>query len=419
MSLLRPHLPRALGRGLALGAGLGLFVAVSAGAAEEKQKPRTHKVQAASPQVAKALGQVHELLAEKRYAEARKAVQNLLERKGLNAYEEALAWQTSGYIHAAQENYRQAIPAFEKCLALEALSEQSHRNVLYNLGQLYLATEQIDKAIATLEAWFAGAENPSPDAHINLAGAYAQKGEYRKALPLARKAIDLANEPRESWYQLLLGMHYELEEFPQATAVLEEMVRHWPLVGKYWVQLSGLYANVGRERDALAALEVAYRMGDVTEPSDLKRLAQLYLFNGVPYEAARVVERALSEGKLPRDHDNYELLASAWLQAREVDKALPTLRQAAKRAGDGELYVRLGQAYLEKEDYGRAADALRHALAKGGLDDPGNAHLLLGIATFHLDQRNTCRKHLADARQYDSTRRAAEQWLRHLEQRGL
>jgi tetratricopeptide (TPR) repeat protein len=210
---------------------------------------------------------------------------------------------------------------------------------------------------------------------------------------------------------LLLSLRIEREEYAKARPVLEQLTNLYPKK-VYWMQLAAVYGELGQENESLAALELAYQQGLLDRDEELRRLAQLYLYHDLPYLGARVMEKGLADGTIAQDSEAYEILANGWMRAREFDRAIEPLTEAASAASDGELYLRLGQAFAEKEDWGAAADALRRAIEKGGLEEPGAANLLLGVALFNQEQLESARPYFARAAQRDKTRKDAELWLK-------
>ena len=112
---------------------------------------------------------------------------------------------------------------------------------------------------------------------------------------------------------------------------------------------------------------------------ELLRIAQLYLFYEVPYKAALILEKELESGRIKDEEKNWEQLANAWLSAREWKKAIPPLKKAAEMSEDGELFLRLGQTFMQEEDWKEAEKYIKYAIKKGDLENPGRAWLLLGI----------------------------------------
>src|SRR5690606_9188976 len=104
------------------------------------------------------------------------------------------------------------------------------------------------------------------------------------------------------------------------------------------------------------------------ESEDLLNLARLYMLNNVPAEAGKVLGAELEKGRVEATQKNYELLAQAWVQAREFERGTAALGKAAEMSDDGELYIRQAQIFVSMADWDRAAGAARKAIEKGGMD---------------------------------------------------
>jgi len=392
-----------------------LLLSADFAAAERREKPKTKKVQAVGEWAYKRLQEVQELLGEEKYPEATKELERMKERRRLNDHERALMWQMYGYVYSAQEQYNKAAASFEKSLEKDALAESAARGTQYNLGQLYLALEQFDNALKTLLDWYSKTETPSPDAEYLLAMAYVQNEKIAEAIPYAKRAIAGSSAPREAWYQLLLSLHFQLKEYQEAADLLEVMVLQFPK-RIYWKQLSGIYNELKQEKKSLAALQLAYSQGLLDERRDLVNLANLYLYHEVPYRAALVVEKGIEDGIIEPDVEAWELLSNSWLHAKEYDRALEPLTKAAEMSENGDLFVRLAQVHLQREDWVKVRAALELAVEKGDLSNPGNAFVLLGIANYNTKQLNAAKQAFREASKHDKQRKTASQWLKHIRQ---
>jgi tetratricopeptide (TPR) repeat protein len=243
--------------------------------------------------------------------------------------------------------------------------------------------------------------------------AYFQMQDYDKAVEKVKEAIARSTEPRESWMRMLYALYTEQEDYQKATPILEELVLRFPKK-QYWVQLSLIYGAREDYPRSLAVQQLAYDQGYLTEDKELRRFARTYLFNELPYPAAKVLEEGLESGRIEPDADAYELLANSWIAAREFDRALAPLKKAAELAEGGDLYVRLGQVHLQREQWSEAAAMLEKAIAKGDLKRPGNVELLLGIAHYNSDHFDRAHRYFVRARKYDSVREEADRWITHL-----
>ena len=77
----------------------------------------------------------------------------------------------------------------------------------------------------------------------------------------------------------------------------------------------------------------------------------------------------------------------------------------------GDLYGRLGQVLLDREDWNEAAEALSAAIKKGELHDAGSTNLMLGIARYHQKRATSARRHFMAALGHDTSRESAEKWI--------
>ena len=97
--------------------------------------------------------------------------------------------------------------------------------------------------------------------------------------------------------------------------------------------------------------------------------------------------------------------------SQEDAKAIPALEQAARLSTDGELDVRLGNAYLNIDEHRDCANAVRSGLRKGGLKNPDNAYISLGMCLYNLRQYNDAREAFRSAARFDKSRRVSNQWI--------
>jgi tetratricopeptide (TPR) repeat protein len=257
-------------------------------------------------------------------------------------------------------------------------------------------------------------ENPNSSAFYLLAIAYYQLEDLESALEPAQQAVERAETPQEGWLQLLLALRLTRKEYDLAVPILEELIERYPKK-IYWIQLSTVHGALGSYEDALVPLQLAYTQGLLTEDSELRRLAQLLLFLDLPYRAALVLDKGLEAEVIESDAPAFEMLSNSWIAAREYDRAVAPLERAAGLSDGGDLYVRLAQVHIQREKWSEAADALRRALEKGGLDNAGDAQLLMGIAYYSQKQPERARGWFGRARKHPETRDEADTWIKYID----
>jgi tetratricopeptide (TPR) repeat protein len=320
-----------------------------------------------------------------------------------------------GYIFVTKGMSEEAAAEFEKSLAQEALDASAEQSMTYSLAQIYTQLDRYDRALELIEAWFAGADEPKPDAYFLKASILVQQEKFDDALEPAAKAVAMSPQPRESWLQLLAAIHFQKQDFPALATVLERLVEMSPATKRYWIQLATIQNHLGSDAQALATLRAAHEAGLLTEDQELRQLARLMFLRELPFECASVLEDGMAAGVVKADAESYRLMANCYLAARENDRAIGPLAKAGELAPDGEMYMLLGQLHLQRDQFEPALDVLGKALAKAKPEQRGPAHLLLGVAQLGSDRFDEAERAFRAAQSDLKVRGAAESYLEFLE----
>jgi len=360
------------------------------------------------------LERIMDLVAKGKYAEAEPKL-NEMSQEARGAYEKAIVLQTLGFVYASTKREAQSVKAFEEAIATNALPQQSHEQMMFNVAQLYIADDKYDIGMQKLNAYLAESCSPNPEAHILLASVHAEKKQWRESLKQVDLALVKAKDPKEAWMQLKLALHYELKEFPRCAEVLVYLVAVNPIKEEYWKQLSGMLLEIRKDPEALAALSLAERRGYIDTEAEYRNLANLYMYMQIPLKSAALLERGFTQKQVAPTEKNLEMLGNAWLMAREYDKAEKAMAGAAQASDKGELYKRLGQIQIENENWKGALESLKKAQQKGGLKEPGETAFLLGVAAVNLKQWTLAEQSLRAAMKSDKTAKIAAEWLNHLQ----
>jgi tetratricopeptide (TPR) repeat protein len=375
---------------------------------EERDDPNSMM----SESVYKRLSSVHEAMGEGDYEAALKALDNL-QGRNLNEYERALVLQTFGFVYAQQNEEGKAIQAFEDCLALDALPTSAQQGMRYSLASLYAGEERWQDAIDEMTTWFRYEAEPKADPYVLVGTSYAQKEDLLSALPYVKRAIELSDKPKESWYLLELSIYFEEKQYANAVEALKTIVVLWPEKAKYWEMLSGAYMEMRNDQEALATLMLAYKNGLVTEEEKIMQVVRMNMFLEIPYAAGVILETEMERGRLERTEKNLDLMLSAWTGSREFDKAIATIDELAPLKEDGELYMQKAMLFNELGEWDRVAESAQQAVDKGGLRRPGDAWVLLGMALAELQRFDDALAAFAEARKIgsDGARRNAGAWI--------
>lgn len=331
----------------------------------------------------------------------------------LSPYERGTVERILFSIAYAQDRYEDARRHLQKAIESGGLNAQQVDEARYQSAQLFIQEEKWREGAAALEEWFRTAANPNSAAYYLLAAAYFQLEDVDRALAPARKAVELMDpaRPNENWLGLLSALHLQREEYREAIPLLERLIEAAPDKKTHWLQLSSVYQQVEDYPHALAIVQLASSAGHVTDDADVRRLADLLLFNGVPYRGGQVLEAAIERRLVTLDDKLYEKLANCWIAAGELDAAVDPLRRAAELAPSGDVFVRLGELHVQREDWPAAIAAVQRGIDKGELRDPGNAELMIGIAHYNQQSYGDAVPFLERARRSDRHRQIAESFL--------
>ena len=392
----------------------------SANAQDDKAKQdkrETRRTPALRNKVYERLAEAQGLAEAKDYAGAAAILNDMIAEDGkraLNSYELANVYNLFAFLSYATEDYAQSLRYYEQVIAQPDIPLAMEINTRFTIAQLYFVQEKWQQGIDALLVWFDLSEKPNAGAYVLLAQGYYQVKNFDLALKNVETAIDMhegeGKLPKEQWYNLARFLYFDKEDFDSALNVLNTLIIYYPKK-QYWVQASHLYGEKKEEQKQLALMEAAYEQGFLDRSSELVNMSYLYLNAEVPYFAASVIEKGFDDELVDDKSKNYELAGSAWAQAREVAKSIPMMEKAAAKSDEGELYVRLGNVYLDGDQFAKAADSVSKGLKKGGVKRPDQARLVLGMAYFNLGEYNKARKAFRDAGKDERSEKYAKQWI--------
>jgi len=406
------------------------------------EERKTRRTPALSEKIYKVLGKAQECADLNDYICAMKVLEDGLGSKleKLNSYERAQYYNFKGFLYYSQEKYNDALRAYENVLRQENLPAAMEDTTVYTMAQLYFIKEDYQSSIKMMLRWIEYQPAPTAQPLVLLGQAYYSLGtqegiakaearrNFKKAIPYILKAVDLykasEKQPKENWYLLLRVMHFEMGENQKVVDILEILVNIWPKK-EYWLQLAGMYGEMGSEaksekaqrvleKKQLATYETAYRQGFLEKGSELFNMSQLYMYHEAPYWASDVLKKGIKAGIIKKNKKNYESLAQAQINAQDMRQSLNPLRLSAEMSDDGELYRKLGQVYMQLDDYKNGAKYFGLALKKGGLKRPDSVAVYKGMCHFNLGELDKARDSFKIATKDKRSRKQANKWISYL-----
>jgi len=402
---------------------------VATAQADKKSYRASKKVPAMRNRVYSQLARAQQLADEGDKIEGFEVLGEVEERlNSLNSYERAMLFNFYGFMYYGNDDLALAIDSFNKVIAESAIPDSLIISTLYSLAQLSMQQQDFKSALDYLTQWRnLNDKTLTGNQEMLFAQVYFQDKDFENSLTHSEIAVSLVEAenklPKENWLTLQRATYYELQQPKQVTKVIEKLVRLYDKP-QYWLQLSSMYGEIGEEDKQMAVMEAAYQAGYVTKATDIITLSQLYLFHGVPYKSAAVLDDAIDQGSIFADENNLSMLARAYLAAKEDDKAIKVLIRVSDMSPSGKYDALLAQTYLNNEQWPAAINAANLALARyaehkkshmKNIKDIANMYLIVGMASFNVKSFERSLAAFAKASQFVSTKKTALQWSKYVE----
>lgn len=343
-------------------------------------------------------------------------------------YDQHVINELSRYAYLKTKDYNAAIKPMESLIDDGFTDPGEVKNLIKDLGVIEYQNKNYDKAIQYGERAIKGG---FADATTNtlVSQSYYLKGDYKGSLKFTRDLVEgqikSGETPKEAELQIILSSCLKLSDNQCTNRALERMVTYYPKP-EYWQNLITTMYNSkeasNNDSDMLNIYRLANEVGALKQPRDFNEMAQLSLELGFPGEAQRVLEKGFGQSVF-NDTATREraqrLLDKAKKEAVSDQASLPKLEQEASRASTGDKDVAVGTAYLSYQKYDQAIQALQQGISKGGLKNPAQANLLLGIAQLKSGNREAAVKSFHGVKTDDPVlQRLANLWSVRAKQQG-
>ncbi len=415
----------------------------AAALAAKNARPKMRSTTGMGERAAKALTKAQDLMQAEPpdYDQAMAGLKKMnLDR--LNNAERAAFYQMMAAVAQSQDKMDEALGYYKQLLAMDSISYSLRDQMTFLVGQIEFSNENYAVARGYLEDWFQYQPTPSMTNLVIFANVYYASGleegipaneseaHFRKAVEFLNWAITKSKaegkEDKENWYTVLRAIHNNLNEMDKVLEYGELLASRWPKK-RYWVQLSGLYAQFATEpglseeeianyeKKQLATFELAHRQGMLDAGRELESMTQMYLYHESPYQASKTLAKSIEDGLSEKSRRNLDLLAMSYINGKDLDDSVEPLSAAAEMADDGNLYMRLANVYLQLDNYEDAAAAIENAINKGGLRRPDQSRLLQGQAYLSLEKFDDARASFREAAKDDRSETMARNMLRYVD----
>ncbi|MEM7328524.1 MAG: tetratricopeptide repeat protein [Pseudomonadota bacterium] len=321
------------------------------------------------------------------------AALNALKAQPLNCYEEGAALRLGAAIKIETGDYEGAVNDLITALNRGFIPASEAKTTYYNVSQIYLSTDNKVKALEYMDKWMDAGGVPDRNQKWTLAVLYQQMDRFNDALPWAEQVL-AADGPGadRSVYDFLIFLYDKTGNKAKKAELLELLLARDPSDVRLWQAIAGEYFQAGEDRKAFEVQKAMYLGGLLETEDELMRIVNFYNSFDVPYASAKVLEKEMNAGRISKNYQRLELLANLYQVAREFDRAIPVIEEAARISSDGKMFERLGRSYSELQEWAKAEEALIQAINKGGLADAGLAWVLVGQSRYERDDRSGARE---------------------------
>jgi tetratricopeptide (TPR) repeat protein len=321
-----------------------------------------------------------------------------------------------GRAYLSQEKYEEAGKELEAGLSSPCLDPKDKPSRLRMLLQIAYRLKQYPKVIELGNKYLES--NPDPEIASYVGNAYYAIDDFpntrRVMADVVAKQEAGSKPPEELTYRILQGACIKLKDNACVTDLLEKLVIHYPKP-QYWQDLMSLLMAQTKNNNQLLNM---WRLADgadvLQDPAEYLEMAQLAVGQGLPGESQAVLEKGFQKGvfKTARQKEQANQLLTETKQAVALDKSTLDKQDAAARAKPtGDNDVKLGAAYLSYGDTAKAIEALQRGITKGGVKNPDDAALLLGIAQLRAGNKPEAAKAFGTVNKDATMTRIAKLWL--------
>lgn len=382
-------------------------------AAEAKQEKKKRPTQLVGPSVGKKVQKAFELYSAD---DIDGALVILLDIDASKEYDKAYVNRFIAVMYATKGNQEdKAISYLSQAVEADILNESDHGEAIKLLADLQMQTKKYEDALKNYAAWMEFTGKEDAGTYVKIAQAQYELRRLDKMVEPADKAIALyGDKPNQNPYILKLTSYYERKMYKEGVDVLETVLQLFPENKQWWTQLGMFYLLVEDYEKALQTLDMAYKQNFLEKESELKTLASLYQSNGVPYKAARLLEKHINSGEIKRDDQTLSSLANAFHAAQHIDLAAKYYGEVAKLTNEAQHWRKQGMLLKQDEQFKGSIVALNKALEKD-VTNKGSIYMSLAESHFYLGQYKQAHAEIKRAMQDPKSRKAARSWKSFIE----
>ncbi len=278
------------------------------------------------------------------------------------------------YVYFKQGRYGDAIRILETQLASGMMPAGEKAARTKTLAQLYFRQQNYAKA-GSIAKQLPG----DRDMQIMVAQSAYKQGDFKGAIAAANK---VGGTPSEELLQLVLRCNYELKDSAGTARTLEQLLKFYPSKDTWNRVLKGYFESTKHDHELMALYRLSEDVGALKDADQYTDMSQALILGGFAIEGQRIIETGIAAGVFSGDTlARAQRTLDAAKRKADVERAtLPKAAGMLAAAKTGNDMFAVGRLYFSAGDYAKATDALKKALAKGGLADADAVNMLNAVA---------------------------------------
>jgi hypothetical protein len=397
----------------AIGVLLVAFLVAVATPVRADDKPESLR-----PEVGRPLSAAQDLIKTQKFSEALAKLQEADAVSGKTPYETYVLERMRAVAASGAGDAQLAEKAYVAVLASNRLSPAEQVQAYGALAAMFYRAKDYAKT-AQWAGRYVEAGGTNPQLRDVLSQSLYLSGDYAaaaKALSAQVQADEAAgNRPSEQRLEMLASSYLKVKDDAGYGAALEKLVAYHPKKD-YWADLiSRVQKKPGfATRLSLDAFRLQRSTAGLRDASDYMEMAQLAMEAGFPLEAKKVLDEGYASNVLGTGPDaarQGKLRDTINKQAADDVKSLAQGQGPGANAKDGTGHVNAGLLYVFNGQYDKGLPMMEQGIAKGGLKQPEDAKLRLGMAYVLAGQKEKAIEVLKGVQGADGAADLARLWV--------
>ena len=304
----------------------------------------------------------------------------------------AKLYSALGYTYEEQKDYKNAINAYRKAVALD----HDNLDAMRGLAQNLLNDGQLEAALGEYKS-IADANPEDPQTYLSMAEIYRRTGRFDDALQSLQKASSMVQDSVEVPYRT--AVIYEIQgRYEEAAQILQELIKKTEKAdGNYnsgernnraifLERLGSIYRDQNNVSMAVETFRKMLPLGDDNAKRAYQEMIDTYRDAKEWQQATAVAKEATL--RMPQDRELRLVLDSQLADQGQPDKALADVRSQLKgTAADRDIYIALAQMYSRLKRWPEAEQAIEKATQLSSKPDDKEYALFLHGSIFEQQKK--------------------------------